>query len=307
MSAYLISDTSVIVFANGKTNSIPRSHARATDVIACIKQGDFAAASAIIDVTAHLKEILPEGITLEGSRLIYQGEELNNSLTTRIIKMRDEGFDLTPMLRFLENLMQNPSNRSIQELYTFLEKSDLPITEDGSFLAYKRVRNDYMDCHSGTISNKIGEQPFMPRNKVDDNCNNTCSNGLHFASLNYLRHFSGDKLMVLKINPKHVVSIPADYDATKGRCEGYEVINELEMPEDFKHLERHWQSVFIEETDRDEAEDEDYEDEYEDESEAEYDEEDPEYNENYADTVYGDYNADRADSYSNAGIPGFNL
>jgi hypothetical protein len=188
-----------------------------------------------------------------------------------------------------------------------------------------------MDCHSGTIDNHVGQSPFMPRNRVDDNCNNTCSNGLHFASLNYLRHFSGERLMVLKINPKHVVSIPADYEATKGRCEGYEVISEMEMPDDFKALENHWGSLYQEETDRD---DEDYGDEMDDDSDVEsYDDEDDyetaddaknqadagyfandgcgRYQDEsatyYADTVYRDYQEDLEDSYSNDGICVFAL
>jgi hypothetical protein len=300
--AYIISDSSIVLFHNGKSNVMPRTHARATDVMEFIKHGKFDEAVAVIDIIANLKATLPDGILLKGNNLFYQGEVVNNSLVDRILKMRDEGFELTPMLRFLENLMQNPSNRSIQELYSFLEKSDLPITEDGCFLAYKRVRDDYMDCHSGTIDNHVGQSPFMPRNKVDDNCNNTCSNGLHFASLDYLRHFTGDRLMVLKINPRHVVSIPADYDATKGRCEGYEVVDELEMPEDFKQLENHWASVFYDETDRDEDDESDYDDEGEDE-----DEDEAEANENYPETVYMNYQEDRTESYSNDGICEFAL
>ena len=30
--------------------------------------------------------------------------------------------------------------------------------------------------------------------------------------------------MIVKINPKHVVSIPVDYNNQKGRCEQYEVV-----------------------------------------------------------------------------------
>ena len=33
--------------------------------------------------------------------------------------------------------------------------------------------------------------------------------------------------MILKINPRDVVSIPADYGDTKGRCCRYQVIGEL--------------------------------------------------------------------------------
>jgi hypothetical protein len=73
----------------------------------------------------------------------------------------------------------------------------------------------------------------MERNKVDDNQNNTCSSGLHFCSENYLRSFGGDRTVIVKINPRDVVSIPTDYDNSKGRACRYEVIGEVGVnPED---------------------------------------------------------------------------
>ena len=64
---------------------------------------------------------------------------------------------------------------------------------------------------------------------VDDNQNNTCSSGLHFCSQEYLSSFgdSSSRTMILKINPRDVVSIPTDYNNSKGRACRYEVIGEL--------------------------------------------------------------------------------
>ena len=142
--------------------------------------------------------------------------------------MYKDGFDITPLLAFYSNLILNPSKTAQEELYSFLEKSNLPITPDGHFLAYKKVRGDYKDCHTGTIDNSVGQKVFMSRNEVDDDRNNLCSTGLHFCSLDYLRHFGGERIMILKINPLHVVSIPRDYNDSKGRCCFYEVIGELD-------------------------------------------------------------------------------
>jgi hypothetical protein len=152
-----------------------------------------------------------------------------------MITMLQEGFPIEPMVNFMENLYQNPSKRSVDELYNFLEKSQLPITPDGHFLAYKKVRANYMDCHTGTMDNSVGKIVEMERNEVDDNKDRTCSAGLHFCSLGYLGHFGGERIMIVKINPRDVVSIPSDYNDTKGRACRYEVIGELnadEAPED---------------------------------------------------------------------------
>jgi len=198
-------------------------------------------------------------IEIQGDVLYWKGQQLDNSLSLRIIQMYQQGFPIEPMVLFMENLMQNPSARAVRELYTFLERGQLPITPDGHFLAYKRVRGDFKDCHSGTVLNKpayefstqeLAALPTtgkdgvvvnivdgttvvsMERNRVDDNANNTCSNGLHFCSQEYLQHFGGQRTVILKINPRDVVSIPADYNSTKGRACQYQVIGELGVSAD---------------------------------------------------------------------------
>jgi hypothetical protein len=132
----------------------------------------------------------------------------------------------------MENLLENPSKRSVDELYGFLEKNNLPITPDGHFLAYKKVRNDYKDVYSGTMDNSPGQVVTMPRNKVDDDKDRTCSVGLHFCSEGYLNHFGGERVVIVKVNPRDVVSIPSDYNNTKGRACQYEVIGEVGVDPD---------------------------------------------------------------------------
>jgi hypothetical protein len=142
------------------------------------------------------------------------------------MQMRREGFNIEPLVAFLEQLMMNPSHRAVEELYGFLEAGNMPITEDGHFLAYKRVNANWTDVHSGTFDNSPGQICEMPRNKVNDDKRQTCSTGLHFCSLDYLKAFMGARIVILKINPADVVSIPTDYNQAKGRCCKYEVIGE---------------------------------------------------------------------------------
>jgi len=118
-------------------------------------------------------------------------------------------------------------------LYGFLEKNRLPITGDGHFLAYKKVRDNFMDVYTGTMDNSVGKFVEMERNQVNDDKNQTCSAGLHFCSESYLNHFGGERTVIVKINPRDVVSIPTDYDNAKGRACRYEVIGEVGvMPND---------------------------------------------------------------------------
>jgi len=171
-------------------------------------------------------------VSIQGETLYWKGKELNTGLSVRMIQMLQEGFPIEPMVNFMENLYQNPSKRAVTELYGFLEKCNLPITPDGHFLAYKKVRADYTDVHSGTMDNSVGQIVEMERHDVDDNKDNTCSTGLHFCSQSYLNSFGGERTVIVKINPRDVVSIPSDYNDAKGRACRYEVIGEMEVEAD---------------------------------------------------------------------------
>jgi hypothetical protein len=145
-----------------------------------------------------------------------------------------EGIPMEHYCKFLDNLMANPSMTSRKELYLFLEAADLPITQDGCFLAYKAVRHDFLDKHSGTFSNKPGVTFSMPRAEVDDNRDVTCSYGFHAAAYEYARGFlgsTGDKMVAVKINPADVVSVPSDYNNQKLRTCKYTVM--FEIPDAF--------------------------------------------------------------------------
>ena len=156
-----------------------------------------------------------------------QWRPVHNVLVDRIMEMRKQGFNPQPMINFLYNLEKNPSEDSKVELYGFLEFNRLPITLDGHFLAYKKVRHDWMDVHTGTISNKPGTPVSMPRDKVDADRTRTCSTGLHVCSGGYLNSFGGARTLLIKVNPEHVVSVPIDYKNSKMRVCKYYVVREL--------------------------------------------------------------------------------
>lgn len=189
-------------------------------------------AQAIADaVTKAEADYLPKGtVSVTMNSVSYNGEVISGVLVDRILGLLAEGFDIMPMVRFLENLYTNPADFARDELYLWLETSNLPITEDGHFLAYKNVRADFKSIHDGQVDNTPGKIVSMPRNAVDDDRNRTCSAGLHFCSASYLPSFSyhsDGHTVLLKINPADVVSIPSDYGNAKGRAWKYEVLSEV--------------------------------------------------------------------------------
>jgi hypothetical protein len=181
----------------------------------------------------------------ENNILTINGEEVHNSLAGRVRQMKEEGFSIDKFLRFVENLENNPSYSSQQELYDFLEHKMLPLTEDGHFLAYKAVQEDFTDKHSGRVSNAPGARPKMKRGKVDDNRDNGCSKGYHAGTLDYVNSFgySGDKCVIVKINPKDVVSVPTDCNCQKLRTCEYEVLREYEGDLEFSVYDEDGESL----------------------------------------------------------------
>jgi hypothetical protein len=125
--------------------------------------------------------------------------------------------------------MKNPTASAIEELYQFIEVGELPLTPEGNFLAYKVVRSDYKDIHTGTFDNTPGKIVKEDREKCDTNRNTTCSKGLHFCSKSYLSCFGNNtsRVVIVSISPEDVVSIPRDYNQSKGRCWKYTVVGEI--------------------------------------------------------------------------------
>lgn len=227
---YIIQGNNITVVIGNKPHTISKSHITYTKVVDAIKAGDW---SKVADLIEPKKVVLNYGkgnVSVQGEQLFWKGKPMNNGLATRMITMLQDEFPIEPLVNFMENLMANPSKRAVTELYGFLEKNSLPITPDGYFLAYKKVRNDYLDIHSGTMDNSPGKVVEMERNEVDDDKDRTCSAGLHFCSQDYLPHFGNgydSRVVIVKINPADVVSIPSDYNNAKGRACRYEVVGEI--------------------------------------------------------------------------------
>lgn len=159
---------------------------------------------------------------------------VDTKLTARIKELIAAGSSAEVLVKFLDNLIGNPDRRAIQDFYDFLIVNNLAMTEDGHFLAYKIVRDDFKDLYTGTMDNSVGKVVSMPRDKVNPNPDQTCSHGLHICSKDYLPQYGGfyggngkSKVVVVKVNPRDVVAFPRDYAHAKARVCSYEVIGLL--------------------------------------------------------------------------------
>lgn len=225
----------VTLIVDGTTHSVTKKSVgadRFNSILENIRKGDFERALELADIRKAITNFSSGNIQIQGNILQYKNTQIHNTLTKRIIQMVQNGDDASSMINFLENLMSNPSHTAVMELYDFLETSNLPITPEGNFLAYKIVNKEYKDIYTKSIDNSPGAVVKQERNSVDDNRHNTCSEGLHFCGKGYLKSYgssdrASDRIVMVSINPKDVVSIPTDYNFMKGRCCEYTVIADI--------------------------------------------------------------------------------
>lgn len=161
---------------------------------------------------------------------VYLGNDaVPATLANHLIKFVEAGVPVQPLIAFWERLKKNPSPTSRKDLYDFLVVNSVPLTEDGKFLGYRRVTNDYLDFHSGKIDNSVGSYVSMDRNLVDADRNNTCSSGLHVAAYHYAAEVycaGSGRLIEVLVDPEDVVCVPPDYNQQKMRVCAYEVVRD---------------------------------------------------------------------------------
>jgi hypothetical protein len=283
---FMFVDGNLTVVLNNKSFQVLPDHLNYKMILEALPSATSDELLEMIDIEKAVATFSDGLVEIKNGQVTYEGEVVHGSISKRILEFMSKGLPFQPLVIFLKNLMENPSMQSQKELYDFLEHESLPITEDGHFLAYKAVRSDFKDKYRGVFDNSVGNVCEMTRSKVDDDRSRGCSNGLHAGALNYVAGYgsveSNDRIVIVKINPADVVSVPSDCNFEKLRTCRYEVVGEYQG----ELLKPLYSSVFSE--DDYEDEDEDGDDDYEwgwngdsEDDEEEYDDEDDEFDNSY--------------------------
>lgn len=244
---HIINTSAIILFMGSKRARVEKSDPRYAKIVSTfdlpVEDQEDAILAILNPKEVSLTKIHGQnGFEIVGDAVFYKGEELPSALAVKIASIVRDGLPIENFEKFWENLQLNDSASSVSELMQFLEYKELPITEDGCFLAYKGLLSNYWSIHGnqntkvvsgevdgeGRIFNGIGEYIEVRRRDVDDNRNHHCSFGLHVGSLEYASSFGQGKLVVVKVNPKDVVSVPTDYNCQKCRVSAYTVVSDYE-------------------------------------------------------------------------------
>ena len=173
--------------------------------------------------------------TEDGKRGIVPGVEALGRHVGHSVK-----FDNTKgMDAFLGRIAKvaNQRGHTATDILKFMERGDLPLADDGTIIAYKVLttkdgmnKEIFVDCHSRQVTQRVGS--FVRQNEkiIDRSRSHECGVGLHIARRAYLRGFSGNIIVMVKIRPEDVLAVPHG-ESDKIRASGYHIIGKVPADE----------------------------------------------------------------------------
>ena len=235
----LLGPTFLSIFINGSPYTLYKDDIRFERAVAAYKDKNWNKLEKIVNTKATVEKYSLGHITIQDGQIYFKGNVVNNTICTKILEFIHNDYPFLPMVRFLRKLLDNPDQRSIEQLYSYIENYRLPICDDGDFLAYKAVRNDMTDKFTGKIKYKVGSYYNMPREKVDPSLQACNKEGYHCGNVNYVKWYGSEteQVILVKVNPKNVVSCPIDHDRQKLRVCGYRIIEKLGLVKDLVPFE----------------------------------------------------------------------
>jgi hypothetical protein len=229
--AYLVSGSGVVtIHMNGHVYTAAPDHSNYKNIVDALKAKRWKKLPDLFNVGKAIEKRSRKVLKVKDGQIFYGDTVVHNVVADRILQFMAQGFDFKPLFNFLRNLMQNPVTESREHLYRFIEANQLTITWDGYVLCYKKVRDDYKDYRTITFDNSPGKVVEMPRENVTADPQEACSSGLHVGGLKYCRdNFQANdgKIVLVKVHPADVVSVPFDYANAKCRVCKYTVIEDF--------------------------------------------------------------------------------
>jgi hypothetical protein len=243
---YIVTEKALTIFASDmQPYALLRSDPRWERALDALRSGDEEKLMKLMAPRELIDEYLettdfPELEFDTDTRTLYVNgitQEIPAFITRQLYAYAMQDLPIEPLMRATYKLMKNPSSRIRNKLFEFLEYGNLPFTDSGNFVAYKKVTKNLLDIYTKTFVHTPGAEATMERHLVDDDPEHTCSTGLHACNFEYLSQFGSeseptDRIVACEIDPADVVSIPIDYNNTKMRVCRYVVIGEVPRDSD---------------------------------------------------------------------------
>jgi len=262
MFPYAKRQDSVSVFIEDRIFTVKSTESHFEEVLQAIKDEDSEKVKHLVDRVSLYEEFCKDSpITIKGG-FIIDDEYIPTALSNKIIDLKDNGFSIDPFVNFWRLLKKNLYPHCVNQLYNFIESGDWCIFPNGRILAYKAVylnpykgqdltddkikslknsqtarmdisfedykkalkEKTYIDIHSGSVPQDIGDTVEVFRYQVDDNPDAFCSKGLHVCLWDYAMSFGGSRSTILNVSvsPEDWVSVPSD-NTQKARVSKYTI------------------------------------------------------------------------------------
>lgn len=199
---------------------------------------------------------LSSSLSIRDGHIFFGDNRLEETLATHMMSLLDE--ENVPKdekmwrsyVKFLDNLHQNADEDIRKQLFRWMEYENkagngFGITEDGCLVGYKGCGGTVLEPmskftgfaivdgeeYNGHIPNRVGSVVQMPRSAVQNDPSVGCSVGLHVGTRDYAVQWA-PVLLLVKVNPRDVVSVPYECDSQKMRVCEYTVLKVTDASEE---------------------------------------------------------------------------
>lgn len=185
---YFISKNQVSVTSDdGVTKSVFSDSPRYAKAIEAIKAGESEEAIfSILDGNLFVKQWAAGEFAISGNKVTWvkrPSYQIPQALADKLLEYAAAGYPVESFVKFMSRLLENPSLRSVETFYGFIEQQGLTIDKDGFVVGYKGVDQNLRDQYTHSIDNSPGTYHEMPRNHVDDDPEQPCSRGSKWGPL----------------------------------------------------------------------------------------------------------------------------
>jgi hypothetical protein len=245
-------EATLTVFHDGRALVANDSHPYWDEILKGVTVDDDPSVVDLFDMTevvADKFQRLSERVTVHSGRVFFDGDEVDNTLTQKVVEfLRQKVDDWKPLVAFMEKVMVNPEPHSREQLFDFLAHNAFSITQDGDIVGYKGLRSVSENGHhfrsywegrnsvtvdgvssTGYVYQSLGSVVEMARSEVQHDPNQGCSQGLHISNFDYAKDY-GDVVGLVHVNPRDVVSVPNEHEWQKVRACRYVLVDLVTEP-----------------------------------------------------------------------------
>ena len=113
---YILGGDSITVFVDGNSYTINKQAPTYKMVLDAVKSQDYKALVDAVNIRQGIaNKVSAKGkgrVSINDNVITYDGVEVTGLISSRIFEVLSAGLGVDPMVRFLENLMENPSKRA---------------------------------------------------------------------------------------------------------------------------------------------------------------------------------------------------